>query len=78
MTYNMTEISKFVGFFRKHQPIPDMDDVLHTYKAAIAGDKNAAIRMLDWKRHCFYVKNAHDQQVMSVVFAYCGQLFNAK
>lgn len=76
MSYDLTEISKYVGFYRKHQLVPDLEEVRATYHAAVAGDTNAAIRMLDWKRHCFYVKNAYEQQVMSVVFGYCSELFH--
>jgi len=75
VTYDLNEISKYVGFYRKHQPIPDLEEVNLVYHAAASGDKNAATRMLDWKRHCFYVKNAYEQQVMSIVFTYCGELF---
>lgn len=72
MMYKSNELSKIIGFHRKHQRIPSVEQVELAYKVALAGDKDGALRLLDWKRHCFYVKDDYQREVMAKVFEYCS------
>lgn len=74
MVYQASELSKYVGFRRKHHPIPSMAEVKKAYMDAKNGDIDGAIRLLDWRRHCFYVKDNYDQKVMAAIFQYCSMI----
>ncbi|NQX65526.1 hypothetical protein HQN90_05235 [Paenibacillus alba] len=70
--YDQSILSKIIGFHRKHQRIPVMEEVEKAYESAIHGDIDGAIRILDWKRHCFYVKNNDQREIMSKIFEYAS------
>jgi hypothetical protein len=71
MKFKSTELSRMIGFHRKHQRVPSLEQVEWAFNDAMAGDIDGALRLLDWKRHCFYVKNDYEREVMSKVFRYC-------
>ncbi|MEC0146700.1 hypothetical protein [Paenibacillus alginolyticus] len=72
--YKIAELSKVVGFHRKHQRVPSMEQVEKAYKGAMDGDLDSALRLLDWKRHCFYVKDEYQREVMAKVFEFCSEI----
>ncbi|MCY9659610.1 hypothetical protein P5G65_24195 [Paenibacillus chondroitinus] len=74
MKFKSSELSKIIGFHRKHQRVPSLEQVDAAFNDAIAGDIDGALRLLDWKRHCFYVKDNFEREVMSKVFAYCSEV----
>ncbi|SDN92783.1 hypothetical protein SAMN04487897_10624 [Paenibacillus sp. yr247] len=43
MTYDLAELSKIIGFHRKHQRVPSMIEVERVYLAANNGDINGAL-----------------------------------
>lgn len=71
MIYKSNELSKIIGFHRRHQRVPSLEQVDSAYQIAVNGDMDGALRLLDWKRHCFYVKDDYEREVMSKVFEYC-------
>ncbi|NOU72538.1 hypothetical protein GC098_14065 [Paenibacillus sp. LMG 31458] len=74
MAYDLGELSKIIGFHRKHQRVPMMKEVELVYLAAKNGDIDGALRLLDWKRHCFYVKDEEQRAIMARVFECASEL----
>ncbi|NOV03227.1 hypothetical protein [Paenibacillus planticolens] len=74
MMYKSSELSRIIGFHRKHQRVPSMQQVEEAYREAKAGGVDGALRLLDWKRHCFYVKDDFEREVMERVFVYCRDM----
>lgn len=74
MKYDLAELSKTIGFHRKHQRVPLIEEVEKAFEAAKNGSIDAALRLLDWKRHCFYVKNDDQSAVMARVFECCSEI----
>lgn len=74
MTYDLGELSKIIGFHRKHQHVPSMIEVERSYLDATNGGIDGALRILDWKRHCFYVEDEEQRAIMARVFEYASQL----
>lgn len=70
MKYNYHSISKMVGFYRKHQRVPDETEVLAAAEQAKQGDSRGAILLLDWSRHCFFVKTDKERIVMEQIHAF--------
>ncbi|UKS30172.1 hypothetical protein LOZ80_15015 [Paenibacillus sp. HWE-109] len=43
MSYNLAELSKIIGFHRKHQRVPSINEVERAYQTAISGDFDGAL-----------------------------------
>ncbi|MDF2652488.1 MAG: hypothetical protein K0Q73_8293 [Paenibacillus sp.] len=43
-----------------------MMEVERSYLAAINGDIDGALQLLDWKRHCFYVKEDEQRVIIDL------------
>lgn len=64
------EVSKHVSFYRRHQRIPNFEEVEAAYEKATDGDIKGAIELLNWKRHCFFAKTNYEAMVMNKVFEF--------
>jgi len=67
-TFEYRAISKLVGFYRRHHRIPEQREVEAATEQAANGDIRGAIQLLDWSRHCFYVKTERERIVMELIF----------
>ncbi|WP_171643961.1 hypothetical protein [Paenibacillus phytorum] len=72
----MKDISKIIGFHRKHQRVPTIQQVEAAYLQAKNGQMDGAVLLADWKRHCFYVRSDYEREVMTMIFTYCSELIN--
>lgn len=68
------EVSKHVNFYRRHQRVPLLDEVHAAYEKALNGDIRGAIELLNWRRHCFHVKNEYEVKVMNKIFELSKQV----
>ncbi|WP_068776385.1 hypothetical protein [Paenibacillus sp. FJAT-26967] len=76
MKDDFAALSRQVGFYRRHQVIPTMTEVEQTWQAARSGNPDAAIRLLDWRRHCLLAKTEEQTAVMQLIMQYARLLFN--
>lgn len=75
MKYKLAELSKEVGFYRRHQRIPMMDEIEKAFEAAKNGSKDYAVLILDWRRHCFLAKSKDDLMSMARIMDCANELF---
>jgi len=73
--FDYRTISKTVGFHRRHQRVPELRDVDAAALRASRGDPSGAVDLLDWSRHCFYVKTESDCIAMERVFRLVKELW---
>ncbi|MDQ1913792.1 hypothetical protein RAC89_25650 [Paenibacillus sp. GD4] len=73
MKYNYHSVSQMVGFYRKHQRVPSETEVLAAVEQAKNGDIRGAALLLDWSRHCFFVKTDSERMVMEQIQALLKQ-----
>ncbi|NIK78487.1 hypothetical protein FHS15_003625 [Paenibacillus castaneae] len=76
--WNLNEVSKHVQFYRRNQRIPHIEQVREAYWQAKQGEIKGAIELLNWKRHCFYVRTPAEIETMELVFAFCRELFDSE
>ncbi|MGX4583640.1 hypothetical protein [Paenibacillus chitinolyticus] len=76
MQYDWSSISRTVGFYRRHQVIPSIEEIEDTWQRARDGSREAAIRFLDWRRHCLLAKTDEQRAAMILVMNYSYKLFN--
>ncbi|HZG85999.1 hypothetical protein [Paenibacillus sp.] len=69
-TFDYQAISKAVGFYRRHHRVPEQREVATAAEQAANGEIRGAIQLLDWSRHCFYVKTERERVVMELIFSY--------
>jgi len=69
-TFDYQAISKLVGFYRRHHRVPEQREVDTAVEQAKHGEIRGAIQLLDWSRHCFYVKTERERAVMELIFNY--------
>lgn len=75
MKYKLSDISKAVGFYRRHQRIPSFEEIEKAWQDAQAGKIEGAIQILDWRRHCFLAKTEEERAALDLVFDYARELF---
>lgn len=75
--YKASDISNIIRFHPKHQREPTFEQVEDAYMLANNGEIDGALRLVDWKRHCFYVKNDYQREVMAMVFSYCREVIRS-
>lgn len=64
--FDHSVVSRQVSFYRK--PVPFLEEVHMAYDKALNGDISGAIELLNWRRHCFHVKNEYEAEIMKTVF----------
>lgn len=75
MKYKLSDISKAVGFYRRHQRIPTLTEIEMAWQDAQAGKIGGAVQILDWRRHCFLAKTEGERAALALVFDYARELF---
>ncbi|MFS0836981.1 hypothetical protein [Paenibacillus sp. 1P03SA] len=76
MMFDWSSISRTVGFYRRHQVIPSIEEIEDTWRRAQEGSREAAIRFLDWRRHCLLAKTDEQRAAMVLIMDYSYKLFN--
>jgi hypothetical protein len=51
-----------------------MEEATRAYLEALKGDTDGAIRLLEWRRHCFYVRNEEEAAVMRAIFQFAREV----